>query len=586
MHLYFSALPFAPRETELFRRFGHRERADSISVRSGVAPHWDACLQSIGLDSSVKCIAISQDALSIAAGTEKGPIWLIDAATGAPTHQLQGHTRDLNRGFLGTVLSVAFSPDSYRIVSSSRDRTIRLWDAVLFKQLHILVDDSKLATKASEQRTLPNPVPFAAFSPDGKRIAVRTSDKTRLWDPNNAAGLLLLNTFDTALDRFGPVAFSPDGTCFASGSQHGELELLDVSFGTERLVRFRPHVGEISSLAFSPNGARIVSCSHYSPVIKVWDKISNKELFAMYGHEYGVYSVAFSPDGACIVSGSTDNTIRVWDSVSGNALRMLSGHTSGVTSVAFSPDGRHIISGSDDQTVRIWDSALDGGPIDQLAVRRDRRTSSALDISPDGTRVLSSGHLYEVQLRDGLSGKPLDQFTVGSQGYDVDAVSFSPDGAHFVSLNTVKVTEASDGFKLGTSVQMFDVVSGEQLWVSNISLRATNVAFLDDGRHLEVWPNVSGGTGLSGRKSARLEVSKGLEIFSMTDVLTSEPKRLVNSCFSFEKDKNCIVRLTPLPGSVVCYVPRGFRVSKYCFRGNFGVLALESGEIVILEIPQ
>jgi WD40 repeat protein len=44
-----------------------------------------------------------------------------DVATGQQILTLKGHT--------GTVRSVAFSPDGYRLASSSADGTVKVWDA-------------------------------------------------------------------------------------------------------------------------------------------------------------------------------------------------------------------------------------------------------------------------------------------------------------------------------------------------------------------------------------------------------------------------------------------------------------------------
>jgi guanine nucleotide-binding protein subunit beta-2-like 1 protein len=49
-------------------------------------------------------------------------IRLWDIATGKTTRRFVGHTND--------VLSVCFSPDNRQIVSSSRDKTIKLWNTL------------------------------------------------------------------------------------------------------------------------------------------------------------------------------------------------------------------------------------------------------------------------------------------------------------------------------------------------------------------------------------------------------------------------------------------------------------------------
>jgi WD40 repeat protein len=69
-----------------------------------------------------------------------------------------------------SVLSAAFSPDGTRIVTSSYDKTARIWDAATGIEIKVLRGHGSSASSA-------------AFSPDGARVLTASADNTVcIWD--------------------------------------------------------------------------------------------------------------------------------------------------------------------------------------------------------------------------------------------------------------------------------------------------------------------------------------------------------------------------------------------------------------------
>ncbi len=82
------------------------------------------------------------------------------------------------------------------------------------------------------------------------------------------------------------MAYSPDGKRLATASDDKTAKVWDAESGKE-LLTLRGHSGYVYGVAYSPDGKRLATASA-DQTAKVWDAETGKELLTLRGHSGAV----------------------------------------------------------------------------------------------------------------------------------------------------------------------------------------------------------------------------------------------------------------------------------------------------------
>lgn len=303
-----------------------------------------------------------------------------------PVNQYESRAIYLN-GHQDSVYCVQF--DEEKVITGSRDRTIRVWDVHtggLLKVIGVpeaLENDHSRSSIVGTQSALLGPMRVYNFPPrlhdprlyhtpsyyhnasilclqyDEKMLVTGSSDTTLIvwdiqtWEPQRILRGHTAGVLDIAFDSTKIVSCSKDGTVCIWDRVTGK-----------RLAQLQGHRGPVNAVQLRNN--KVVSASGEG-CAKLWQLQHNhagtaqatctaKCVRDLWSKEKGLACVEFSLDGAFVYAGGNDHVIYKFSTTTGEQLDAYPGHRHLVRSLYLDGLNSRIMSGSYDLDLRCYDT--------------------------------------------------------------------------------------------------------------------------------------------------------------------------------------------------------------------------------------
>ena len=331
---------------------------------------------------------------------------------------------------------IKFSSDG-RLVAVCDNYLVRVWEVSSGKQVTtITVPNNGVYQEYGGV--------FAAFSPDGKRLATSGfGTQTYVWEVDTGKQVQQM-TGRTNMAY--AVAFSEDGMQLTSGGR----TRWDLRTGQGR--RLSSSTTDKQFGMPSPDGKLIAMFAPNTSAVTIYDANNGKTLHALSRANFdgGVERVRFSRDGRSLaviytaaqgvqqIGRLPSSEVKIWDAVAGREIQTLSLSMSPVEA-DFSSDGKMLATVSSQGEITLWDVASGsrlrslttsaGQSFDPMSMMKNMPTPGQVKRG----QMPNMQNMPNMDQINSMITNTLGSMTAGTMGRNVSSVTFSRDGSVLAS---------------------------------------------------------------------------------------------------------------------------------------------------------
>jgi WD40 repeat protein len=268
---------------------------------------------------------------------------------------------------------MAPSPNSrYLATAGNYDKLVKIWDIKQGRTIASFTAHS-------------NDINSIHYSPNGRYIVTSSDDKTiKIWNAYDFSLLTTINRPKAEVD----VIFTPDSKQLVAGGYDSLIKFIDLNTGTVTKT-FRKHRGTITSLAFSPANENYLFSSGNDSMVYKWN-LEKNDWDHWYSAKGRIMRLDISNNGHYMSMVCSDTLIRVWKLETNKFYFNIrphytsSGSGADIAYPSFTPDSRFMALAFKSDTLDLIELSSLGIQAFGFKIK-DRQGMLDMVFSPDGS---------------------------------------------------------------------------------------------------------------------------------------------------------------------------------------------------------